>query len=80
MEKFIKLYTTQNFDSYITKYDFFKKFSEWSKENKHREMSEVSVGMAMKKMGVDEEKKYFSWMNDGKGGQARVWAGIKWKD
>jgi hypothetical protein len=42
-------------------------------------MSETSVGMAMKKIGICEEKKYFDWLYDGKGGQARIWVGIKWK-
>ena len=77
---FLKEFTEESiFDGYITKSDYYKKFIAWSKENKHREMSETSVGLAMKKLGVMEEKKYFGWLFDGKGGQARVWSGIKWK-
>ena len=26
------------------------------------------------------DKKYFDWLYDGKGGQARIWSGIKWKN
>jgi len=80
LETFINLFTEQGINEYITKADFFKKFSSWSKENKHRELSDSSVGMKMKKIGIDSEKKYFNWLFDGKGGQMRVWVGIKWKD
>ena len=38
------------------------------------------MGMQMKKLGYEQGRKRFEWMNDGKGGQARVWLGIKWKD
>jgi P4 family phage/plasmid primase-like protien len=80
LDKFIKEATIEDLDGYITKADFFKKFSEWSKEHKHRELSETSVGLAMKKIGVEQERRYFNWLFDGKGGQLRVYVGIKWKD
>jgi putative DNA primase/helicase len=80
LEKFIKETTKEDFDGYITKNEFFKKFGEWSKEHKHREMSEVSIGLAMKKLGIESDRKYFEWLFDGKGGQLRCWVGIKWKD
>jgi len=80
IESFLKEHTANDFNEYITCADFYKKFLAWSKENRHREMSETSVGLAVKKMGIEQEKKYFNWMYDGKGGQARVWAGIKWKN
>jgi len=37
-----------------------------------------SVGLAMKKIGIESGKKYFDWLFDGKGGQLRVWLGLKW--
>jgi putative DNA primase/helicase len=80
LDKFIKEFTEEGLDDYITCADLYKKFSAWCKENRHREMSETSVGMHMKKMGYEQERKRFEWMNDGKGGQARVWIGLKWKD
>jgi P4 family phage/plasmid primase-like protien len=80
LEKFIKETTREDMDGYITKNDFFKKFTEWSKEHKHREMSETSVGMAMKKLGIETDKRYFNWLFDGKGGQLRCWIGLKWAD
>ena len=79
LEKFIKEFTTEKFDGYITKSDFYKKFIAWSKENRHREMSETTVGLTLKKIGILEERKYVDWLYDGKGGQMRVWLGIIWK-
>lgn len=80
LEKFINSYTEQDINGFITGADFFKKFSEWCKENRHRAMSETTLGMAMKKIGLQQEKKYFDWLYDGKGGQARCWIGLKWKN
>ena len=65
--------------SYLKDYSR-EKLVAWCKENRHREMSETSVGLSMKKLGIESEKKYFNWLHDGKGGQARVWNGIKWKE
>jgi len=81
LEEFIRLFTTQeDVNGYITKADFYKKFLEWCRENRHRELSETSLGLTMKKMGVESGTKYFQWMNDSKGGYARAWLGIKWKE
>ena len=80
MEKFIKEYTEQDINSQIIVSDFYKKFVAWCKENRHREMSEASVSILMKKLNYQNEKKYFNWLFDGKGGQLRCWIGIKWKE
>lgn len=80
LEKFLKEATIEDFDGYITCADFFKKFNAWCKENRHRELSETSLGISMKKAGVEQQRKYFDWLFDGKGGQARCWIGIKWKE
>jgi putative DNA primase/helicase len=80
LEIFLEQFTIEDINQYITKADFFKKFSSWCKENRHREMSETSVGLQMKKLGVESDKKHFHWLHDGKGGQARIWRGIKWKE
>lgn len=76
--KFITEFTEEDANGFITCGEFFKRFLEWSKENRHRDMSETSLGMAMKKAGFEQERKYFNWMFDGKGGTARCWMGIKW--
>ncbi|KKK80316.1 hypothetical protein LCGC14_2824730, partial [marine sediment metagenome] len=80
LEQFLKSFTIKDSNSYITAADFFKKFSSWSKENRHREMSETTVGTTMKKLGIESDRKYFNWLFDGKGGQLRCWNGIKWVD
>jgi putative DNA primase/helicase len=59
LETFLYQFTIQDVNGHITKADFYKKFSSWSKENRHREMSEASVGLGMKKLGIDSERKYF---------------------
>ena len=43
-------------------------------------MSDTSVGLAMKKLGYDSSRVHFNWMNNGKGGTARTWVGISWKE
>lgn len=81
LEQFISEFTDmEDPDGHITKADFFKKFKEWCKENRHREMSEKSLGSSMRKLGVETIKKSFDWLYDGKGGQLRVWSGIKWRE
>jgi len=80
LEKFMEDYVKEEINGYITKADFFKKFNAWCKENRHREMSEQSLGKKMKEIGIESEKKYFNWIYDGKGGQVRCWVGIKWKE
>jgi len=79
LDSFLKTSTEEGLNDYITCADFYKKFNGWCKENRHREMSETSVGLGMKKLGIEQEKKHFSWLFDGKGGQVRCWVGIKWK-
>jgi len=79
LEKFIKDMVEESINGYITKADFYKKFSAWSNENRHREMSEISLSKAMKELGYESATKYFDWMFDGKGGYAKVWLGAKWK-
>ena len=80
LEKFLELFTKEDINGYITKSEFYKRFTEWCKDNRHRDMSETSLGLKMKNIGIDSGKKYFEWLYDGKGGQARVWLGISWKE
>ena len=80
VQHFLKEYTYQDVNGYITKADFYKKFIGWSKENRHRELAENSLGRKMKVKGIDSGRKYADWLYEGKGGQMQVWEGIKWKD
>lgn len=79
-KKFVDDFTEEDIDGFITKSDFNKKFTSWCKENKHRELSPNSIANKMKNLGIDGGKKNLDWLYDGKGGQARVWLGIKWKE
>jgi putative DNA primase/helicase len=80
LEKFFKESIEEDVNGYITKADFYKRFIAWCKENKYREMSETSVGLALKKFDIQDSRKYFDWLFEGKGGTARVWIGIKWRE
>jgi len=80
LQKFLKSFTIEDFSGFIWKYDFEKKFNQWCKENRFREHSDVVIGKKMKEMNIHHRLETASWMNDGKGGQLRVWEGIKWKE
>lgn len=80
LQKFLEEYVEEKIEGYITKSDFYKKFSSWCKENRHRQMSETSIGLKLREKGFETGKKYFSWLHDGKGGDARVIMGVSWKE
>ena len=80
LQHFIEQFVKMDEPSYITKAEFQRKFKEWCKENRHREMSDRGLTQKMKAKGYEDEKKHFDWLHDGKGGQARIWVGIKWKE
>jgi len=81
LDKFINLFVNMdNPDTFITKNDFKTKFSEWCIEHRHRKISDTSLGRDMKERGIETGRKEFSWMNDGKGGVARVWLGLGWRE
>lgn len=80
LDKFVRENIKEDFNGHITISDFYKKFSAWCKENRHREMSETSVGIGLKKLGFEQERKYFNWMFEGKGGYMRIWVGKGWKN
>lgn len=80
LQKFINDFIIEEPDSYITKADFYRKFVSWAKENRHRQLSETSLSLKMKDKGVEGSTKHFDWLHDGKGGNARVWLGIKWRE
>ena len=80
LQKFIEDFIIQDVNGYISSADFYKKFNSWCKENRHRELSETSLSLKLKLKGYENERKYCTWLFDGKGGQMRIWSGIKWKD
>ena len=80
LQKFLNEYTTQDLEGYITCSEFYKKFLEWCKENRYRQLAENTLGKKMKEKQIEHSRKYVDWLYEGKGGQIRIWLGIKWKD
>lgn len=84
LEKFIETYTSnEDPNAFITKSVFNKRFSDWCKENRNRQMSETSLASAMKDIGIEGGKEYIEWFTDDNRStqkQVRVWRGIKWKN
>lgn len=81
LEKFIKEFTIENIDSFITKAEFYRKFNDWCKENRHRQVSDTSLGSEMKKLGIETGRKWLEYRDDkGNHIQARCWLGLKWRE
>jgi len=80
LQNFLDEFTIRDINGYISKADFYKKFISWCKERQHRILAENSVGIKMKSKGIESTRKYAEWLYDGKGGQMRIWEGVKWKE
>ena len=81
LEGFVKNFTKEDRAGCITKRDFYKKFNSWCVENRHRQMNEISVGIAMKKMGITSNKRFFDWAKtENQSGRLPIWEGISWVD
>ena len=80
LEAFCREFVEDSINSHISVSDFNKRFEQWCKANRHREMTEMATSTYLKKLGWEQERKYFSWLFDGKGGQMRIWMGKKWKE
>ena len=78
LDKFLKEFCdVRDPNGFIFSFEFEKKFNEWCKENKFRQLSETSIGLAMKKLGVEKGREYADFGNKN---QIRCWRGIKWKN
>jgi len=80
LQKFIDEFCESSVNSYISKNEFNKRFSEWCIENRHRIMAMNTLGKKMKEKGFEGARVHMQWMNNGKGGQMRVFDGIRWKN
>jgi putative DNA primase/helicase len=80
LQHFLDEYTVESLNDFITKAEFYKKFCEWCRENRHRELAENTLGKKMKEKGIEPGRRYVDWLHDGKGGQMKIWEGIKWKE
>ncbi len=78
LQKFLDDFVVEEINSYITKSDFRRKFDEWCVENRHRKLSDRAINKKLKEKGMEDGKITLDWMNNGCGGQARVWLDIKW--
>ena len=72
---FLGEFTKRVTDEYITKHDFYKKFSSWCNERGYRRLAESTVGKKMKEMGIDSIRKSIPFYDK----QVRCWDGIQWK-
>lgn len=80
LQHFVEEFVEENINGYITKADFRKKFAEWCVENRHRQMAENTLSKKLKEKGINTGRKYFEWLNEGKGGQLYCYVGVKWKN
>lgn len=80
LQDFLEEFVVQEVEGYITKRDFYIKFSSWCDEKKHRKLAENTVGKKMRDKGYESVRRSFDWLNDGRGGRILIWEGIKWKE
>ena len=80
LQDFLEAFVVQDSNGYITKHDFYVKFSSWCDEHKHRRLAENTIGKKMKDKECESVKRSFDWLNDGRGGRILVWDGIKWRE
>lgn len=81
LDKFFVKFVEEDANGDITVRDFSLKLNAWLKENRLREMSDMSIGMCMKSKGVQQLRLSKEWYeNDSMTKRlARCWVGIKWK-
>ena len=51
LRKFVQEFTEESFEDFITVADFKKKFNDWCKENRHRELADTTLSKNLKKLG-----------------------------
>jgi P4 family phage/plasmid primase-like protien len=76
--KFIKENTIEDLGGFIFKWEFEKRLNDFCKENKFREMSEISIGKKMKDLGFVQSERQTIFNGETK--RWRAWIGISWKD
>jgi len=80
LNEFLKNFTKESMESYITKSEFGRRFNEWCKSERHRELSDIVISKKMKKLNIEEGKPYMKWEQNGHmiRRQVRAWNGINW--
>ena len=80
LQKFLDDFVIDDINEFIGKEEFRKRFLEWCKENRHRDMAENTLSKKLKEKGIIGGRKYSDWAFEGKGGQIRTYQDIKWKE
>lgn len=78
--KFIAEFTTEDYNSYIFKFDFEKRLNQWCEENRFRKIAESTIGRKMKQKGIEVGRREADWLKEGVGNRLRCWEGVKWKE
>ncbi|MHA1873355.1 MAG: DNA primase family protein [Candidatus Heimdallarchaeaceae archaeon] len=79
-EKFWKENVEEDYDSFIWKHEFRDRLSDWCREHRFRQLSDVTIAREMKERGIEFGRKQAEWYNnENKRPIWRVWLGIKWK-
>lgn len=72
---FINEFVQLGGEGYITKKDFYVKFTSWCKENRHRVLGENTIGKKMKEFGIESVRKKIDFYYE----RIQIWEGICWK-
>lgn len=78
-DKFWKEFVVEDFEGYIFKFDFEKKFNNWCKINHFRQHSDLAIGKKMKELNIETSQKQSDWLIEGQKKVLRAWVGIKWR-
>jgi len=81
--KFMEMFIEEDLNCYISKSDLKRKLNAWLLENKHRGISEVTLGKIMKHKNIETIKQTLNEPLDIDGKKIdRIWVygGIKWKN
>lgn len=79
LQHFLDEFTQESVNDYITVRDFEIKFNQWCDENRHRKMASQTISKKLKQKNIEHGKVNVDWLNNGKGGQMRVYLDIIWK-
>jgi len=81
LEKFLKENVEEEVNGDIPCWELIKRYNEWAKANKYREMSEHAIGNGMKRKGLEQQRMMKDWFENGQGTKKlfRCWVGVKWK-
>ncbi len=83
IDKFLKEFTIEgSMSDCIQKWEFEKRLNEWLTENRFRSMGDKSIVKHMKDKGIEQDRMYVDWYNEGNLTKKRLrcWVGIRWKD